>query len=87
MLKMSNICSGIFNSIFYVCRFPILFGRYKFSWQPSRDRWPRWSGVKQGDEVQFIFGDPLDHPADYLIEEKEFSKQMMKYWANFARTG
>jgi len=61
--------------------------RYKFSWQPSRDRWPRWSGVKQGDEIQFIFGDPLDHPADYLIEEKEFSKQMMTYWANFARTG
>ena len=22
MLKMSNICSGIFHSIFYVCRFP-----------------------------------------------------------------
>jgi len=61
--------------------------RYKFSWQPSRDRWPRWSGVKQGDEIQFIFGVPLDNPADYLIEEKEFSKQIMKYWANFARNG
>eukprot|EP00090_Calanus_glacialis_P005735 TRINITY_DN14441_c0_g1_i1.p1 TRINITY_DN14441_c0_g1~~TRINITY_DN14441_c0_g1_i1.p1 ORF type:complete len:825 (-),score=167.83 TRINITY_DN14441_c0_g1_i1:160-2634(-) len=61
--------------------------KYKFSWQPSKDRWPRWSGVKQGDEIQFIFGEPLNHPEDYLIEEKEFSKQVMAYWANFARTG
>jgi len=61
--------------------------KYKFSWQPSKDRWPRWSGVKQGDEIQFIFGNPLDQPADYLIEEKGFSKRLMAYWASFARTG
>jgi len=61
--------------------------RYRFSWQPSKDKWPRWSGVKQGDELQFVFGDPLDSPQDYLIEEKEFSKAVMKLWAEFARTG
>jgi len=60
---------------------------YKFSWQLSKDKWPRWSGVKQGDEVQFIFGEPLNHPEDYLIEEKELSKLMMTYWTNFAKSG
>ena len=61
--------------------------RYTFTWQPSKDTWPRWSGVKQGDEVQFVFGEPIDNPEDYLIEEKEFSKAMMKFWSEFARTG
>ena len=61
--------------------------RYKFTWQPSKDKWPRWSGVKQGDEIQFIFGEPIDNPEEYLIEEKEFSKAMMKFWTEFARTG
>ena len=58
-----------------------------FSWQPSKDKWPRWSGVKQGDEIQFVFGEPVDSPGDYLIEEKEFSKAMMRLWTEFARTG
>jgi hypothetical protein len=53
--------------------------RYEFAWQPSRDGWPVWSGVKQvpasqgplsceqGDELQFLAGRPLDHPEEYLI--------------------
>ena len=61
--------------------------RYLFSWQPSQDQWPRWSGVKQGDEIQFVMGEPLARPQDYLIEEKEFSKAVMKLWGQFARTG
>ena len=72
------------------CASTILFTsflRYKFSWQLSKDKWPRRSGVKQGDEVQFIFGEPLNHPEDYLIEEKELSKLMMTYWTNFAKSG
>lgn len=61
--------------------------RYMFSWQPSQDKWPRWSGVKQGDEIQFVMGEPLARPQDYLIEEKEFSKAVMKLWSQFARSG
>ena len=45
----------------------------------------RWSGVKQGDEIQFVFGNPIDKPEEYLIEEKEFSKAIMKLWTGFAR--
>ena len=43
--------------------------------------------MKQGDEIQFVFGEPVDSPGDYLIEEKEFSKAVMRLWTEFARTG
>ena len=43
--------------------------------------------MKQGDEIQFVFGEPLDNPQDYLIEEKEFSKAVMKLWSQFAGSG
>ena len=46
-----------------------------------------WSGVKQGDEVQFVFGGPLAAPQDYLIEEKQFSQQLMNIWTEFAQNG
>jgi len=34
-----------------------------------------------------IFGEPLDPDKGYLPQEVELSKKMMRYWANFARTG
>ncbi|XP_021488749.1 carboxylesterase 4A isoform X1 [Meriones unguiculatus] len=39
-----------------------------------------------GDEISYIFGSPFSKGSS-TGEEKEFSLQMMKYWANFARTG
>ena len=65
--------------------------RYLFSWQPSSDLWPEWSGVKQGDENQFVFGRPLALSAvpqhEYLPEEKQFSGRLMDLWAEFAYNG
>ena len=46
---------------------PARLYRYLFTWQPSHDSWPRWAGVKQEDELQFLWGRPLDTPEDYLI--------------------
>ena len=37
--------------------------------------------------IQFVFGKPLDKSFTYKPEEVELSKKMMKYWANFAKTG
>ena len=31
---------------------------------------PRWSGIKQGDEIHFVFWEPVDSFGDYLILEK-----------------
>lgn len=60
---------------------------YFFKHRSSRSLWPSWSGVLHGDEINFIFGEPLDPIKRYRREEIDLSKRMMKYWANFAKTG
>lgn len=49
--------------------------------------WPRWTGVMHADEISYIFGEPLDPSKGYTTEEVNLSKRMMRYWANFAKTG
>ncbi|KAL1784030.1 carboxylesterase 4A [Sigmodon hispidus] len=46
----------------------------------------RHDGADHGDELPYIFGSPFSKGSS-IGEEKEFSLQMMKYWANFARNG
>ncbi|XP_075833360.1 carboxylesterase 4A isoform X2 [Microtus pennsylvanicus] len=46
----------------------------------------RHDGADHGDELSYIFGSPFSKGSS-TSEEKEFSLQIMKYWANFARTG
>ena len=60
---------------------------YYFTHRSSTHLWPRWSGVMHGDEINFIFGEPLNPEKGYQPEEVELSRRMMKYWANFAKTG
>ena len=40
-----------------------------------------------GDEIAFVFGEPLHQDLGYTPEEKQLAKDMMMYWANFAKTG
>ncbi|XP_047385270.1 carboxylesterase 4A isoform X2 [Sciurus carolinensis] len=47
---------------------------------------PRNDGADHGDEIRFIFGSPFSKGL-FTDEEKALSLRMMKYWANFARTG
>lgn len=60
---------------------------YYFTQRASVSPWPKWAGSMHGDEIAFIFGEPLNKTFGYSDEEIEFSKQMMSYWANFAKTG
>jgi acetylcholinesterase len=39
------------------------------------------------DEIAFVFGQPLNLSYQYTQKEVALSKQMMSYWANFAKTG
>ncbi|XP_031192964.1 carboxylesterase 4A isoform X3 [Mastomys coucha] len=43
-------------------------------------------GADHGDELSYLFGSPFSKGSS-RGEEKEFSLQIMKYWANFAHTG
>ena len=38
-------------------------------------------------ETQWIFGMPINKSRGYTEDEVEFSKVMMTYWTNFAKTG
>ena len=60
---------------------------YHFAEQASNSPWPRWTGVMHADEIAFLFGLPLNVSNGYNKKEIELSKQMMSYWANFAKTG
>ncbi|XP_024106194.2 acetylcholinesterase isoform X2 [Pongo pygmaeus] len=60
---------------------------YVFEHRASTLSWPLWMGVPHGYEIEFIFGIPLDPSRNYTAEEKIFAQRLMRYWANFARTG
>ncbi|KAL4670039.1 hypothetical protein H8959_008593 [Pygathrix nigripes] len=60
---------------------------YVFEHRASTLSWPLWMGVPHGYEIEFIFGIPLDPSRNYTVEEKIFAQRLMRYWANFARTG
>uniref|UniRef100_A0A3P8WFG7 Acetylcholinesterase n=1 Tax=Cynoglossus semilaevis TaxID=244447 RepID=A0A3P8WFG7_CYNSE len=60
---------------------------YLFDHRASNLAWPEWMGVIHGYEIEFVFGLPLEKRLNYTMEEEKLSRRMMKYWANFARTG
>ena len=45
-------------------------------------------GVMHGDEINFIFGEPLRYGYDkyYTPAEVLLSERMIAFWTNFART-
>ncbi len=38
-------------------------------------------------KINFIFGEPLNESMGYSEEEKKLARDIMTYWANFAKTG
>lgn len=60
---------------------------YLFDHRASNLVWPEWMGVMHGYEIEFVFGLPLEKRLNYTLEEERLSRRMMRYWANFARTG
>ncbi|XP_013793998.1 acetylcholinesterase-like isoform X1 [Limulus polyphemus] len=60
---------------------------YYFTHRSSVNPWPEWMGVMHGDEIPFVFGEPLNPRKNYNEQEKILAKRTMRYWANFAKTG
>ncbi|XP_050542863.1 acetylcholinesterase-like [Daktulosphaira vitifoliae] len=60
---------------------------YYFKHRSLNNPWPKWTGVMHGDEISYVFGDPLNKSKSYEPEEIDLSKRMMRYWTNFAKTG
>lgn len=60
---------------------------YYFQYRSMGNPWPSWTGVMHGDEISYVFGEPLNPAKKYMAHEIDLSKRMMRYWANFAKTG
>lgn len=60
---------------------------YLYTHRSRGNPWPRWTGVMHGDEINYVFGEPLNPALNYVQEEKDFSRKIMRYWTNFAKTG
>ncbi|KAH6922837.1 hypothetical protein HPB50_019839 [Hyalomma asiaticum] len=60
---------------------------YVFAHRSSWNPWPEWMGVIHGEELAFVFGVPLNDTYSYSEEDKNLSRRLMRYWANFAKTG
>lgn len=61
--------------------------QYRFEHRTFNHYWPEWIGVMHGEEISYVFGEPMDPRKNYTRNEKKLSKKVMKYWSNFAKTG
>ncbi len=57
---------------------------YHFNRQAPEVQFAKRLKCYHASEISYIFGNPLTPPP---AEDAELSRQMMSYWANFARTG
>ena len=60
---------------------------YHFLQTSTHNPWPDHLGVMHGYEIDFVFGIPLKEGLNYSDEEKDFSRKLIQYWSNFAKTG
>ncbi|ODN06053.1 Acetylcholinesterase, partial [Orchesella cincta] len=59
---------------------------YFFTQRTSLNPWGKWMGVMHADEIEYVFGNPLNGTA-HTREEKDLSRRIMKYFTTFAETG
>ncbi|XP_070577218.1 cholinesterase-like isoform X2 [Ptychodera flava] len=60
---------------------------YSFEQLAANSPWPEWFGVIHGDEIAYVVGQPLHQGHGFSDTDRLLSHRIMKYWANFARTG
>nr|CAH7718225.1 unnamed protein product [Callosobruchus chinensis] len=60
---------------------------YYYKHRTVNNPWPSWTGVMHADEINYVFGEPLNPAKSYTAQEVDLSRRIMRYWANFAKTG
>jgi acetylcholinesterase len=53
----------------------------------STSLWGEWMGVMHADEIEYIFGHPLNSTLQYRQRERDLSRMMVQSVSKFARTG
>ncbi|XP_053234542.1 cholinesterase-like [Podarcis raffonei] len=53
--------------------------------------WPKWAGTPHGAELPYLFGimasESQTNQSEVAAEDAELSRRVMRYWADFARSG
>lgn len=60
---------------------------YFFTHRTSTSLWGEWMGVMHGDEIEYVFGHPLNMSLQYNSRERELSVKIMQVFWRFATTG
>lgn len=77
MLMVQSFTRKVDTKIYY----------YRFMPKASARKAMPWAkGATHSEEIQFVLGHPLIS-ADYTADEVALSKEIMRYWTNFARYG
>ncbi|CAK9818203.1 unnamed protein product [Anthophora quadrimaculata] len=60
---------------------------YFFTQRTSSNLWGEWMGVLHGDEVEYVFGHPMNISLIYNKKERDLSFRMIRYFSKFAYSG
>lgn len=60
---------------------------YFFTQRTSTNLWGEWMGVMHGDEIEYVFGHPLNMSLKYTDNERELSLRMIQVFSQFAYDG
>lgn len=59
----------------------------RFTQRTKANPWGDWMGVLHGDEIEYVFGHPLNSSGSHTVAEQGLSRKVMGYFSRFARTG
>ncbi|XP_008552319.1 acetylcholinesterase [Microplitis demolitor] len=95
--RYQKAIADIVGDYFFICPstlFAQLFAErgmkvyyYFFTQRSSTNLWGKWMGVVHGDEVEYVFGHPLNTSLKYTDKERELSMKIISAFSNFAFTG
>lgn len=79
-----SFLNSILNIFF---SFSLLCAMFFSMQRTSTSLWGEWMGVLHADEIEYIFGQPLNKSLQYRDRERELSRRMVHAVSEFARTG
>ncbi|KAH1001564.1 hypothetical protein HUJ04_005564 [Dendroctonus ponderosae] len=71
----------------FTCNVNEFAHRYAETGNNVANPWPTWTGVMHAEEINYVFGEPLNPEKSYTAQEVDLAKRIMRYFANFAKTG
>ncbi|GFR31068.1 acetylcholinesterase, partial [Trichonephila clavata] len=60
---------------------------YLFDHRPRNSPWEEWMGVVHFEEVQYVFGVPIQIPSRYRKIDRSITRRMIQHWSNFVKNG